>query len=77
MATRKSLIFPKFHMTKDTKVKRYEIIATKTLLKDTIVEKTTQSRPRFKFVSFMRRKRHKANTTEDSKRGIFLEFVIK
>ena len=70
-------MFPKFHMTGDTKVTRYEIIATKTILRDTIAEKTTQSRPRFKFVSFMGRKRDKANTTEHSKRGIFWKFVIK
>jgi hypothetical protein len=31
LATRKSLMFPKFHMTGDTKASRYGIIATKTL----------------------------------------------
>ena len=77
LATRKSLMFLKFHMTGDTKVTRYGIIATKTLLRDTIAEKTTQPRPRFKFVSFMGRKRGKANTLEYSKRGIVWEFVIK
>ena len=77
MATGKSLIFLEFHMTRDTKATRYRIIATKTLLRDTIVEKTTQPRSRFEFVSFMRKKREKANTTEYSKRGIVWEFVIK
>ena len=61
-------MFPKFHMTGDTKATRYEIIAMKTLLRDTIAEKTTQPRPRFEFISIMRRKRDKANTTKYSKR---------
>ena len=77
MVTRKSLMFPKFHMTGDTKATRYGIIATKTLLRDTIAKKTTQSRPWFEFVSFMGRKRDKINTTEYSKRGIVWEFGIK
>ena len=62
------MMFPKFHMTRDTKATRYGIIAMKTLLRDTIAEKTTQPRPRFEFISIMRRKRDKANTTEYSKR---------
>ena len=70
-------MFPKFHMTGDTKATRYEIIAMKTLLRDTIAKKTTQPRPWFKFVSFMGRKRDKTNTTEYSKRGIVWEFAIK
>ena len=70
MATRKSLMFLEFHMTGDAKATRYGIIVTKTLLRDTIAEKTTQQRSRFKFVSFMGRKRDKANTTKYSKRGI-------
>ena len=68
LATGKSMMFPKFHMTGDTKVTRYGIIAMKTLLRDTIAEKTTQPRPRFEFISIMRRKRDKANTTEYLKR---------
>ena len=40
LATRKSLIFPKFHMTGDAKATRYEIIAAKTLLRDIIAKKT-------------------------------------
>jgi hypothetical protein len=70
LATRKSLMFPKFHMTGDTKAMRYGIIAVKTLLRYTIAKKTTQPRPWFEFVSFMGRKRDKTNTTEYSKRGI-------
>ena len=77
LATKKSLMFPKFHMMGDMKVTRYGIIATKTLLRDTIAKKTTQPRPCFEFVSFMGRKRDKTNTIEYSKRGIFWEFVIK
>ncbi len=77
LVTRKSLMFPKFHMTGDSKTMRYRIIAMKTLLRDTIAEKKTQPRPRFEFVSFMGRKRDKANTIEYSKRGIVWEFVIK
>jgi hypothetical protein len=63
-------MFPKFHMTGDTKAMRYGIIAAKTLLRDTITKKTTQPKPWFEFVSFMGRKRDKINTTEYSKRGI-------
>jgi hypothetical protein len=70
-------MFPKFHMTGDTKAMRYGIKATKTLLRDTIAKKTTQPRSWFVFVSFMGRKRDKTNTTEYSKRGIVWEFVIK
>ena len=64
LALRKSLMFPKFHMTRNTKATRYGIIATKTFLRDTIAKKTTQPRPWFKFVSFMGRKKDKTNTTE-------------
>ena len=77
LATRKSLMFPKFHITGNTKATRYRIIAAKTLLRDTIAKKTTQPRPWFKFVSFMGRKRDKTNTTEYSKRGIVWKFIIK
>ena len=63
-------MFPKFHMMGDTKATRYGIIATKTLLRDTITKKTTQPRPWFEFVLFIGRKRGKTNTTEYSKRGI-------
>ncbi len=77
LTTGKSLMFPEFHLTRDMKAMRYGIIVTKTLLRDTIAEKTTQPRPRFEFISFMGRKRDKANTTEYSKRGIVWEFVIK
>ena len=72
-----SLMLPEFHMTGDTKVTRYRIIAMKTLLRDTIAEKKTQSRPKFEFISFKERKRDKASTTEYSKRGIVWEFFIK
>jgi hypothetical protein len=70
MATGKSLMFLEFHMTGDAKATRYGIIVTKTLLRDIIAEKITQQRSRFEFVSFMGRKRDKANTTKYSKRGI-------
>ena len=70
MVTRKSLMFPKFYMTRDAKATRYRIIAAKTLLRDTITKKTTQPRPWFEFVLFIGRKRGKINTTEYSKRGI-------
>jgi hypothetical protein len=63
-------MFPEFHMTGDTKATRYGIIVTKTLLRDTITEKTTQPRSRFEFISFMGRKRDKVSITEYSKRGI-------
>ena len=77
MATKKSLMFLKFYMTGDAKATRYEIIAAKTFLRDTIAKKTTQTRSWFEFILFMGRKRDKTNTTEYSKRGIVWEFVIK
>ena len=68
LATRKRLMFPKFYMTGDVKATRYEIIAAKTLLRDTIAKKTTQPRPWFEFVSFMGRKREK-QTQPNTRRG--------
>ena len=64
------MMFSEFHMMGDTKAMRYGIIVMKILLRDTIVEKRTQLRPRFVFILFMERKRDKANTTDYSKRGI-------
>ena len=70
-------MFPKFYMTVDAKAMRYEIIAAKILLRDTIAKKTIHPRLWFEFVSFMGRKKDKANTTEYLKIGIIWEFVIK
>jgi hypothetical protein len=77
LATRKNLMFLEFYMTEDMKATRYGIIVTKTVLRDTIAEKTTQLTPMFEFVSFMGRKRDEPNTIEYSKRGIVWEFIIK
>jgi hypothetical protein len=77
LATGKSLVFPELHMTGDTKATRFGIIAKKTLLRDIIAKKTTQPRPRFEFISFMGKKKDKANTIKYSKKGIVWEFVIK
>jgi hypothetical protein len=77
LTTGESLMFPEFHMTGDTKATRYRIITMKTFLRNTIVEKKTEPRPRFEFISFKGRKRDKGNTIEYSKRGIVWEFFIK
>jgi hypothetical protein len=76
LSTKECLMFPEFYMSRDTKAKRYEIIAVKTLLNDIIAGKTTQPL-RFEFISFIGRKRDKASTNKYSKKGIVWEFVIK
>ena len=68
LTTREGLMFLEFHMKEDTKATRDVIIATETLLRDPIDEKTTQVRPRLKFISFMWGKGDKIDTTKDAKR---------
>ena len=62
------MIFPKLDMTGDMKVMRDEIIATKTLLGNTIAKEVTETSTRLEFCSFMRRKKDKTSTTKSSKR---------
>ena len=68
MKPREKMIFPKLDMTGDMKVMRDEIIATKTLLGNTIAKEVTETSTRLEFCSFMRRKKDKTSTTKSSKR---------
>ena len=68
MKPREKMIFPKLDMTGDMKVMRDEIIATKTLLGNTIAKEVTETSTRLEFCSFMRRKKDNTSTTKSSKR---------
>ena len=70
-------IFPKLNMTRDTKEIRNGIIAAKPLLRHTITKETTEMSTRLELCSFMRRKRDKASTTKNPKRGIVRSLTIK
>lgn len=63
-------MFPKLNMTGDTKTMRDGIIAAKPLLRYTITKETTETSTRLELCSFMRRKRDKASTTKNPKRGV-------
>ena len=70
-------MFPKLNMTGDTKVMRNGIIATKPLLRHIITKETTETSTRLALCSFMRRKRDKASTTKNPKRGVVRSLTIK
>ena len=70
-------MFLKLNMTGDTKVMRNEIIAAKPLLRHTITKETIETSTRLELCSFMRRKRDKANTTKNTKRGVIRSLTIK
>ena len=71
------MMFPKLNMTGDTKAMRNGIIAAKPLLRCTITKETTKTSTRLELCSFMRRKRDKASTTKNSKRGIVKSLTIE
>ena len=70
-------MFPKLNMTGDTKAMRNGIIATKPLLRHIITKETTETSMRLELCSFMRRKRDKASTTKNPKRGVVRSLTIK
>ena len=70
-------MFPKLNITGDTKEMRNGIIAAKPLLRHTITKKTTEMSMRQELCSFMRRKKDKANTTKNPKRGVVKSLTIK
>ena len=70
-------MFPKLNMSGDTKVMRNGIIATKPLLRHIITKETTETSMRLELCSFMRRKRDKASTTKNPKRGVVRSLTIK
>ena len=71
------MIFPKLNMTRDTKAMRYGIIAAKPILRHIITKETIEMSTRLELCSFMRRKRDKASTTKNPKRGIVRNLTIK
>ena len=70
-------MFPKLNMTGDTKAMRNGIIAAKPLLRYTITKETTKTSTRLELCSFMRRKRDKANTTKNPKKGVVRGLTIE
>ena len=70
-------MFPKLNMTGDTKAMRNGIIVAKPLLRYTITKETTETSTRLELCSFMRRKRDKASTTKNLKRGVVRGLTIE
>ena len=70
-------MFPKLNMMRDTKAMRNGIIAMKTLLRYTITKKTKETSTRLELCSFMKRKRDRASTTKNSKRGVVRSLTIE
>ena len=70
-------MFPKLNMMGDTKVMRNGIIAAKPLLRYTITKETTEMSTRLEFCSSMRRKKDKASTTKNPKRGVVTSLTIE
>ena len=64
------MVLPKDNMTRYTNTFRKRIPTTITLVFSAITKKTTHTSPRFKFTMFMRLKKNKTYTTENSKRTI-------
>ena len=77
MKTRERTMFPKFNMTGDMKVMRNGIIAVKPLLRYIITKEITETSMRLEFCSFMRRKKDKASTTKNLKRGVVRSLTIE
>ena len=71
------MMFPKLNMTGYTKAMRNGIITTKPLLRYTITKETIETSTRLELCSFMRRKRDKASTTKNPKRGVVRGFTIE
>ena len=70
-------MFPKFNTTRDMKVMRNGIIAAKPLLRYIITKEITETSMRLEFCSFMRRKKDKASTTKNLKRGVVRSLTIE
>ena len=70
-------MFPKLNIIRDTKAMRNGIIATKPLLRYTITKVTTETSTRLELCWFLRRKRDKASTTKNSKRGVVRGLTIE
>ena len=70
-------MFPNLNMTGDTKVMRNGIIATKPLLRHNITKETTETSTRLELCSFVKRKRNKASTPKNPKRGVVRSLTIE
>ena len=70
-------MFSKLNMTGDIKVMRNGIIATNPLLRYTITKETIEMSTRLELCLFMRRKRNKASTTKNLKRGVVRGLAIE
>ena len=70
-------MFPKLNMTGDMKAMRNGIIVAKPLLRYTITKETTETSTRLELCSFMRRKRNKASTTKNLKKGVVRSLTIE
>ena len=70
-------MFLKLNITGDMKVMKNGIIAAKPLLRYTITKEIIETSTRLEFCSFMRRKRDKASTTKNPKRGVVRGLTIK
>ena len=70
-------MFSKLNITGDTKAMRKGIKAAKPLLRHTITKETIETSTRLELCSFMRRKRDKASTTKNPKRGVVRSLTIK
>ena len=77
MKTRERTMVPKFNTTGDMKVMRNGIIAAKPLLRYIITKEITETSMRLEFCSFMRRKKDKASTTKNLKRGVVRSLTIE
>ena len=61
----------------ETKVMSYGIIATKSLLGDTIAKEAIEMSMRLELYSFIRRKKDKTSTTINPKRGVVRGLTIE
>ena len=77
MKTRERTMVPKLNTTGDMKVMRNGIIAAKPLLRYIITKEITETSMRLEFCSFMRRKKDKASTTKNLKRGVVRSLTIE
>ena len=62
------MMFPELNMAGDTKAMRDRVIATKTLLGNTIAKEVIETSMRLELCSLMRKKRDKTSTTKNPKR---------
>ena len=77
LKTRERTMFPKFNITGDTKAMRNRIIAAKPLLRYTITKEIIETSTRLELCSFIKRKKDKASTTKNLKKGVVIGLTIE